>query len=171
MACLLHDVGKLFTAEYYDGKWHFHQHHRIGAQVARKILGRLRMPPDEVDLICHLVRHHMRFQYMLTERGARRFKALDEYPRLIEMARADTKARGGNYTNFNHNLKMLEKAETPEEMSEPLLNGNEIMEFTGLKPGPAIGIIREALLQAQVEGKVTSVPEAVDFVLAYKEAM
>ncbi|EPR41946.1 metal dependent phosphohydrolase [Desulfovibrio sp. X2] len=171
LACLFHDIGKIFTAEYFDDKWHFHQHHRVGAQVTRKILGRLRLPPEEMDLICHLVRHHMRFQYMLTERGARRFMALEEYPRLVEMARADIKAREGNYTNFNHNVKMLEKAKTPEEMSEPLLNGKEIMECTGLTPGPAIGLIRDALLQAQIEGKVRTPDEAVEFVLARKNAM
>lgn len=171
MACLFHDLGKLFTAEYFDGRWHFHQHHRVGAQVTRKILTGLRLPNEDVDLICHLVRHHMRFQYMLTERGARRFMALEEYPRLIEMSRADIKAREGNYTNFNHNMKMLEKAKTPEEMSEPLLNGNEIMEFTGLPPSPAIGMIRDALLKAQIEGKVGSVPEAVEFVLNYKKSL
>ncbi len=169
VACMFHDVGKLFTAENYDGKWHFHQHHRVGAQVARKILSGFRMPPEDVDLICHLVRHHMRFQYMLTERGARRFMALEEYPRLIEINRADIKAREGNYTNFNHNMKLLEKAKTPEEMSEPLLNGNEIMDFTGLRPGPAIGILRDALLKAQIEGLVSSVPEAVDFVMSHKD--
>ena len=166
VACMFHDIGKLFTAEYIEGKWHFHQHHRVGAQVARKLLTGFRMPPEDVDLICHLVRHHMRFQYMLTERGARRFMALEEYPRLIEINRADIKAREGNYTNFNHNMKMLQKAKTPEEMSEPLL---KIMDFTGLKPGPAIGILRDALLKAQIEGVVSSVPEAVDFVMANKD--
>lgn len=168
LACLFHDVGKLFTAEYFDGKWHFHQHHRVGAQVTRKILNRLRMPPCDVDLICHLVRHHMRFHYMLTDKGIRRFKALDEYPRLIELARADTKARGQHFTDFNHNLKMLGRADTPEEMLEPLLNGNEIMDFAHLKPGPLIGMIRDSLLKAQIAGEVTSVPEAVNFVMKAK---
>ena len=49
-------------------------------------------------------------------------------------------------------------------MVEPLLNGNEIMEFTGLPPGPEVGVIREALLQAQIRGEVTDVSSAVAFV-------
>jgi poly(A) polymerase len=84
------------------------------------------------------------------------------------MVRADLKARDGNYTEFNHNLKMLERADIDEDMLEPLLNGHEIMEFTGVKPGPEVGLLRDALLQAQIAGKVTSVPEAVDFVVNYK---
>jgi poly(A) polymerase len=167
LACLFHDVGKLHTAEIVDGHWHFHQHHRVGAKVTRKLLGSLRMPHDEIDLVCHLVRHHMRFNFMLTDKGIRRFRSLDEYPRLIEMARADIKARGGNYKEFNHNLKMLDRTEIREEELEPLLNGKEIMTILGISPGPAVGVIRDALLQAQIMGDVTAVEQAVDFVKKY----
>lgn len=169
LACMFHAVGKLYTAEYFEEKWTFHNYPRLGSKIVRKIMNRLRFLPEDVDLVCHLVRHHTRFHYMLTDRGIRRFKALDEYPRLIEMARADVKARSGNYTEFNHNMKMLERADMPEEALEPLLNGNEIMEFTGLRPGPAVGIIREALLKAQIEGEVNSIPEAVEFIQRYKD--
>lgn len=169
LACLFHDVGKLYTAEFLGGHWSFPQHHRVGAKITRKIMRRLGFLPHEIDLVSHLVRHHMRFHVMLTDKGIRRFKALNDYPRLIEMARADLKARGVAYKEFNHNLKMLERADIPEEVLEPLLNGNEIMEFTGLPPGPRIGVMREALRQAQAAGDVTSVPEAVEFVLRCRD--
>ncbi|EGJ50695.1 HD domain-containing protein [Desulfocurvibacter africanus] len=169
LACLFHDVGKLYTAEHFEGKWNFYQHHKIGAKVTRKILKRLRMDPEDIDLICHLVRQHMRFHFMLTDRGIRRFKALDEYPRLIEIARADIKARGGNYTYFNHNMKYLERADVPEDMLEPLLNGREIMEHTGLKPGPAVGLIRDELLKAQISGEVADTASAIAYVKQYKD--
>ena len=169
MACMLHDVGKLHTVEYANERWMFHQHPHVGAKLARLILRRLEMWPEDIDLISHLVRHHKRFDPMLTERGIRRFKALDEYPRIMEMARANIKAREGSTKAFNHNIKYLERADIPEEMTEPLLNGNEIMDFTGLQPGPVVGVIREALLRAQIEGRVSSVPEAVEFVLSYQE--
>jgi poly(A) polymerase len=173
VACLLHDVGKLKTAEYLDGRWVFYQHHHVGAKLARTILRRLQFLAEDIDLICYLIWHHKRFDFMLTERGIRRFKALDEYPRLIEMARANIKASNGNYTAFNHNMKYLERADIPEEMTEPLLNGNQIMQQAGLKPGPAVGVIREALLKAQIVGEVTSVQEAEAFVRNFqaKEAL
>jgi len=167
LACLFHDVGKLHTASFAGGEMQFYQHHQVGARVTRKILSRLGFPPDEIDLVCHLVRDHMRFHFMLTDRGIRRFKAQDQYPRLIEMARADIKAVNGNYKEFNHNMKMLERTETPEEMLEPLLNGAQIMQLVGLKPGPAVGLIRDALLKAQVSGDVTSRAEAENFVEQY----
>jgi len=167
LACLFHDVGKLHTAEYAGGELRFYQHHQVGAKVARKILSRLGFPPDEVDLMCNLVRGHMHFHFMLTDKGIRRFKALDQYPRLIEMARADIKAVGGTYKEFNHNVKMLERTDTPEEMLEPLLNGAQIMQLIGLKPGPAVGLIRDALLKAQIAGDVASRGDAENFVRKY----
>ena len=83
------------------------------------------------------------------------------------MARAEVKARDGSSTSFNHNMKYLERADTPEQMLEPLLNGNEIMEATRLKPGPLVGIIRDALLQAQIAGDVTDADSARHFVCNY----
>ena len=168
MACLLHDAGKMQSAQYADAEWFFAQHHIVGAHLARKILRRLGFVPEDIALICHLIRNHKRFDYMLNEKGIRRFKGLDEYPRLIEMARANIQAKGGSYKAFNHNIKYLERADVPEEMTEPLLNGNEIMDFTDLQPGPLVGVIRKALLQAQIEGRVSSVPEAIDFICWYK---
>lgn len=165
MACLFLGVGKLYTAEYATGEWDFSQYHLVGAKVTRKILNRLRLDPGEIDLVCSLVRNHTRLHYMLTDKGIRRFHAQEEYLRLIEIARAEVTARGGNFTEFNHNMKLLERVDTPEQMLEPLLNGNEIMEFTGLKPGPSVGIIRQALLKAQIAGEVSTIPEAVDFVI------
>ncbi len=167
MAMLFHDVGKLFTGEFFNGQWNYYQHHRVGAKVTRKILRRLHFAPEDIDLICHLVNNHMRFHFMLTDRGLRRFKGLDEYPRLIAMTRADLRAGNGSYTSFNHNLKYLGRAETPEQMLEPLLNGNEIMQETQLSPGPLVGVIREALLQAQIAGKIPDREAAITFVKTY----
>jgi len=167
LACMFHDVGKLYTAEYSDGQWSFLQHHRVGAKVTRKILNRLHFPAEDIDLICTLVRDHMRPHFMLTDKGIRRLMAIDEYPRILEMVRADIKARGGSYREFNHNLKMLERGDTPEEALEPFLNGRDIMQATGLNPGPTVGIIRDALLKAQIAGDVTGIEEAKDFVVRY----
>jgi poly(A) polymerase len=92
---------------------------------------------------------------------------VDEYPRILEMVRADIKARGGSYREFNHNLKMLERADIPEEALEPMLNGNEIMQATGLKPGPTVGLIRDNLLKAQIAGEVLDYDGAIKYVQEY----
>ncbi len=168
-ACMFKDVGKLYTAEYINGAWTFYQCHFVGAKVTRRILQRLRFDPVDTDLICLLVKNHDRFNYMLTDRGLQHFKALDEFPRLIEIARATIKATNGSYAAFNSNMKNLERTATPGEMPEPLLNGNEIMDFAGIRPGPAVGLIREALIAAQITGEVLTVPDAVEFIARYKD--
>ena len=167
MAMLFHDVGKLFTGEFINGHWSYYQHHRVGAKVTRKILRRLHFNHEDIDLLCHLVNHHMHFHFMMTDRGIRKFTALSEYKRLIAMAKADLKANEGSTTSFNHNMKYLNRAETPEQMLEPLMNGNEIMQETGLAPGPLVGVIREALLQAQISGEVSDINSAKLFVKDY----
>lgn len=167
MAMLFHDVGKLFTAEYFDGRWTYYQHHRVGAKVTRKILRRLHFDLADADLICHLVNQHMRFHFMMTDRGIRRFKSLQETSRLIAMAKADLQARDDSFTSFNHNMKYLARAETPERLLEPLLNGNEIMRETSLSPGPLVGDIRDALLEAQKIGQVIDRESAIIFVKHY----
>ncbi|WP_462325884.1 HD domain-containing protein [Desulfoplanes sp.] len=169
LTCIFLDLGKVFTGESFEGNLLFYQHHQVGAKVTRKILRRLGFAPEDIDLVCHLVKHHMRFHFMLNDKGIRRFKGLDEYPRLIELARAEVKASKGTYTEFNHNMKMLERADIDEDMLEPLLNGQKIMELAKIHPGPMVGLIRDALLQAQISGDVNSVDEAKQFVVDYKE--
>lgn len=170
MAMLFHDIGKLYTAEYFDNEWTYYQHHRVGAKVTRKILRRFHFDIADTDLICALVNNHMNFHFMLTDRGIRRFKALGETGRLIAMARADLLSKDDNLTSFNHNIKYLARAETPEEMLEPLLNGNEIMEYTHLSPGPQVGILRNALLEAQKCGDVKDRDSAIAFVCSNVKA-
>jgi len=167
VACLFHDVGKLYTAEFYDEKWHFLQHHRVGAKATRRILKRLRFEEKDIDLICDLVQNHMRPHFMLTDKGIRRLRSLDEYPRIMEMVRADIKARDASWREYNHNLKMAERADIPDNEIEPLLDGNQIMELTELHPGPVIGKIREDLLKAQIAGSVNDIPQAEVFVKDY----
>lgn len=169
VATLFHDIGKLYTAEYIDVHWTFYQHHRVGAGVTRKILRRLHFDSEDIDTICHLVRHHMHFHFMLTDRGLRRFKTLPENARLMAICRADIQARNGSYTSFNHNQKYLERTETAEIMLEPLLNGNEIMEHINLPPGPIVGEIRDALLKAQKSGDVVNRDDAIAFVKNYSQ--
>ena len=132
VACLFHDLGKLYTAEFYDDKWNFLQHHRVGAKAARPILKRLRFEEQDIDLVCDLVKNHMRPHFMLTDKGIKRLRSLDEYPRIMEMVRADIKARDGSWREFNHNLKMAERADIPVDEVEPFLDGNQIMTITDL---------------------------------------
>ena len=165
VATLFHQVGKSFTAEHFDGRWYFFQYHRIGASMTRKILRRFYFDAEDIEIIGNVVRNHVRFQSMMTDRGIRQFLEMPDTDRIIELSRASIEATtDGNYTNFNHNLKYMERGDKPLAMLEPLLNGNEIMEYTNLAPGPKIGAMRDALLNAQILGSVRTPEEAIAFV-------
>ncbi|MFG6359694.1 HD family phosphohydrolase [Taurinivorans muris] len=166
VAVLFHAIGKAYAAERVDDRWYFTQFHRIGAKITRKILYRMHFESDDIDTICAIIGNQIRFQSMMTDRGMQKFLELPHQERLIELARAQIKAiPNGNYTNFNHNIKFMERGTTPLSMREPLLNGNEIMEYTNLAPGPKVGRLREALLNAQVIGEVKNTEEAIRFVI------
>lgn len=167
LGCLFHDIGKPTTAEFINEEVTFYEHSRVGAKITRKILARLSFMPEDIDIVCDLVRHHMRFNFMLNDRGIREFKALGDYQRLIEIARANIKAKDANYKEFNHNLKMLERTDISPEDLEPFLNGEQIMELVGLSPGPAVGLIRKALLKAQVSRDVLNAEQAAHWVKEY----
>lgn len=168
VATLFHQIGKPITAQNFQGQWFFFQHHRVGAAITRSILGRLYFDAEDIEIISSIIRNYIRFQSMMTDSGIHHFMALSETERIIELNRAIIKATiDANYTNFNHNLKYMERADQPLNMLEPLLNGNEIMKHTGLPPGPKIGVLREELLNAQILGNVQNQEEAISFVRSY----
>lgn len=165
VATLFHQVGKLYSAEKHDGRWLFFQHHRIGAKVANMRLRKLGFDCNDVDTICNVISNHIRFQSMMADRGIHKFLEIMDKERLIELSRAQIKATpDGNYTNFNHNIKYMDRGEQPLQKLKPFLNGNEIMECTKLAPGRIIGDLREALLNAQICGDVNNREEAIEFV-------
>lgn len=172
VAVLFHQVGKIYAAEHYEGKWCFFQHHRIGAKIARKRLRHLNFTMEDVETVYNIVDNQVRFQSMMTDRGIHYFLQIPDTTRLIELSRAQIKATpDGNYTNFNHNLKFMKRGNKPLSMLEPLLNGNEIMECTGILPGPNVGLLREALLNAQILGEVQNPEQAVAFVKSLKDKL
>lgn len=172
VATLFHQIGKSITTEQIGGRWYFFQYHRVGASIARKVLRRLHFDAEDIEIICNMARNHIRFQSMMTDRGIRQFLELPDTERVIELSRAIIKATSeANYTNFNHNLKYMERGDTPLSMLEPLLNGNEIMEYATLAPGPKVGIIREALLNAQIADEVHDTSEAIVFIKSFIEKL
>lgn len=168
VATLFHQIGKPLTAQNYQGQWFFFQHHRIGAAITRSVLGRLFFNAEDIEIISSIIGNYVRFQSMMTDAGIHHFMELPQTERIIELNRAIIKATiDANYTNFNHNLKYMERADQPLNTLDPLLNGNEIMKHTGLPPGPKIGVLRDELLNAQILGNVTNQEEAISFVRSY----
>ncbi len=183
-SALLHDIAKPHTFELRDGKATFYNHDKLGAQMSRDILKRLRLGDDAIQFVSKLVEHHLRPFYLreafkkgeLTNRGKAKFwrDCGDIAGWLFLHAIADAFASGDDQEEISwllktiHELEDFRKRELSKIPTEPLLSGDEIMEILGVGPGPKVGEIKRALEQAQWEGIVKTKEEAINFVKSQK---
>jgi putative nucleotidyltransferase with HDIG domain len=163
-AALLHDVAKPETIQFAD-RIRFHGHAEKGADLARRILTRLRCSNELSEAVAALVGSHMRFQDVpkLGEAAFRRFLRLPHFEELLRLHRADC-------------LGSLKAAETLELIAHrratltdvdlhpaPLLRGDDLIEL-GYQPGPAMGEILRALEEEQLEGRLRTREAATNWV-------
>jgi tRNA nucleotidyltransferase (CCA-adding enzyme) len=161
ISALLHDVGKPRTRAFSDktSDWTFYDHERVGAEIADPICLRLRFSNEERARITHLVRHHL-FHYSdeWTDAAVRRWirrvgkERIEDLYRLNE---ADVRAKGRDCTPDLAALDGLrvhvEKvlAQGAALSTRDLgVNGRDLMKELGITPGPIIGELLEALLEA-----------------------
>ncbi|MDX3194208.1 CCA tRNA nucleotidyltransferase [Streptomyces sp. MN03-5084-2B] len=153
LAALLHDVGKPATREFQPGGGvSFHHHEVVGARMARKRLRALKFSKEIVDDVSQLVFLHLRFHGYgkgeWTDSAVRRY-VTDAGPlltRLHKLVRADCTTRNrrkaaalqATYDDLEARIAAL-KAKEDLDRVRPDLNGEEIMELLGLKPGPDVG--------------------------------
>lgn len=167
-AALLHDVGKPGTAAWDAGqrRWRFNGHADLGASMSREILGRLRAGNRLQEEVECMVQHHMDFQHVRQMRAStlRRMMGRPTFQRELELHRAD--CLGSNGFTDNHEFLLAKAEEFLDEpvVPRPLLNGDEVMELTGLKPGPALGRLLRELHDRQLEGDLGSPEEARQWV-------
>jgi len=163
-AVLLHDVGKPPTFERAPDRIRFNDHDRIGAEMAEAILRRLRFSNDQIEKIVLCVREHMRFQFVKEMRPAKlkRILARDTFPEELELHRIDCAASHRNLENYEF-LKTKAAEMPPETVKpEPLLNGHDLLAL-GLRPGPMVGQILREVEELQLEERLKSRAEALEF--------
>jgi poly(A) polymerase len=168
LAALLHDVGKPKTRGFGPSGVTFHHHEVVGARMARERLIALRYPADLIDDVTKLVELHLRFHtYKMgwTDSAVRRYvrdagPLLDD---LNELTRCDCTTRNAKKAAaLAHRMDDLEARiaalAEKEELAKikPALNGDQIMAFLGVPPGPLVGEARDFLLELRLdEGPMT----------------
>lgn len=172
MAILLHDCAKPATrVDKPDGSVSFHEHQTIGADIARGVYQRLRFSNQEIEYMCKVIAGHMRpgqlySQPETTAKAAYRFfrdlkeSAVD----TLLHALADHMATRGPLLQEHHwayqaawtdaMLGFYWDAEA-EQKRVPLLDGHTLMQELGLAAGPQVGLLLEAIREAQAAGEVT----------------
>ena len=178
LACLLHDVAKPQTKTLTEsGRARFLGHTKEGAQLSRQILRRLRFSQQEAAYIQMLVHDHLRPAQISTE-GLPSNRAVYRFFRdtgdagfgVLYLALADYLAcRGPLYTMrewtevcelTDYIIKEHARQEQTVKPSR-LVDGNTIMDLLGIQPGPTVGRILNAVIEAQVSGEVTTREEAL----------
>ncbi|MGA9776201.1 MAG: HD domain-containing protein, partial [Candidatus Dormiibacterota bacterium] len=159
LAALLHDVGKPLTVGSSDSGPTFYRHQQVGAEIARDLLRRLRLPGAEVDQVARLVELHMRpIQYRpeWADSAVRRLwhEAGELLPELLELARADTRASTfpGTAGLDELEIRLAEVARAhPQGLRAPV-NGTQLRAWRQLPEGPWIGRALKLLVDATVAG-------------------
>ena len=161
---LLHDVGKPSTFRIAD-RIRFDGHDRVGAAMARRICRRLRLSNAETEAVSTLVVNHMRFKDVRQMRLStlKRFMAAPTFPEELKLHRADCLASHGDLTNWRFLRKKLKELPPQELKPKRLIDGNDLLQL-GYSEGPLIGTILKAVEERQLEGVLTSKPQALDWV-------
>ncbi len=161
---LLHDVGKPSTFRMAD-RIRFDGHVEAGEELARSILGRLRVSNEETDQIIALIGNHMRFKDAphMRESTLKRFIRLNDFEEHLELHRLDCSSSHGHLDNYEF-VKSRYDAAPPEELRPPrLLTGNDLIE-AGYPPGPIFSRMLEAVEDAQLDGRIQSKAQALELV-------
>ena len=172
LAALLHDVGKPRTRGFGPGGVTFHHHEVVGARMARERMTALRYPTDLVDDVTKLVELHLRFHtYRMgwTDSAVRRYvrDAGDLLADLNELTRCDCTTRDARRAaELGRRMDELEEriarlAEQEELASiRPALDGNQVMKFLGVAPGPVVGEALSYLLDLRLDEGPLAEPDA-----------
>ena len=161
-ATLLHDIAKPQTKKIISGDATFYNHDIVGAKVVNKIVTRLKFSKDDADKVVNLVRNHM-FYYNVdevTEAAVRRLLVKvgkENIKDLIDLRIGDRLGSGvpkAKPYKLRHLEYMIEKV-SQDAISVKMLkiNGDEMMKFLGIEPGPKIGAILDVLLSEVIENQ------------------
>jgi poly(A) polymerase len=183
-AALMHDIAKPKTKRFIEGTgWTFHGHDEIGARWQDRIFRRMKLPLKERDYVATLVRMHHRPMALVdegvTDAAIRRLvvdagEYLDD---LFTLCRADITSRDarrvrqylGNYDRVVERILEVQEKDRLRAFQSPV-RGEEIMEICGVGPSRDVGVLKKAIEEAILDGRIPNEYEAArDYLLTIKD--
>lgn len=167
LAVLLHDIAKppTFTFDEAAQRIRFNGHDMMGAQMAEKILRRLKYPNHVIDAAVSMVARHMRFMNVRKMRTAKlkRFMAAPDFTDELELHRVDCASSNGFTDNYEFLLERREEFANEPLIPPPLVTGGDLIAM-GLPPGPRFKELLEAVQTEQLEGRLNDRETALAWV-------
>ena len=162
---LLHDVGKPATFRAAPDRIRFDGPVGVGVKIAEEICRRLRFSSDDTEQVLALVDNHMRFGHVtrMKESTLKKFLRMPGFDEHLALHRADSLASHGNLSTYQLIQKKLAEIPPAEIRPAALVTGDDLI-AAGYAPGPRFREILEAVEDAQLEGRLLSRDQALEFV-------
>lgn len=180
-AALLHDIGKAPTKKFVEGiGWTFHGHEFLGSKMVKNLFYRLKLPMgSDMKYVQKLVKLSSRPISLIddgtSDSALRRllFDAGEDLEDLFILNKADITTKNSSKQakfkkNFEYVAFKIKEVEEKDQVRnfQPPISGEEIMELFNLKPGREIGILKEKVKEAILEGEIgNDKDEARNFVI------
>jgi poly(A) polymerase len=171
LGVLLHDIGKPST--YCEQpcpsgggvRIRFPNHAPVGAEMAERILLRLRQPSARIEAVKSLVSGHMQFveAHKMRRAKLRRFLGSVSFTRMLELMRLDILWSNNDFTTWLYLQEAFESFRAEPVLPAPLVRGRDLLAW-GVRPGPQMGALLDELYDAQLEGRVRTAEEARAYV-------
>lgn len=186
-SALLHDIGKAPTKKFVEGTgWTFHGHEFLGSKMVKTLFQRLKLPlGSDMKYVQKMVKLSSRPIALITDDASdsalRRllFDAGENLEDLFTLCKADITTKNSKKQekfkrNFEYVAVKIKEVEEKDQVRnfQPPITGEEIMEMFHLKPGREIGILKEKVKEAILEGEIPNEKEeATKFVIAEAEKL
>lgn len=177
-AALMHDIAKPKTKRFQEGSgWTFHGHEEVGARWQNRIFKRMKLPNRGRDYVAKMVQLHHRPMALVdegvTDSAIRRLvvDAGEDLNDLFILCRADITSKNpakvkrylANYEHVVERIKEVEEKDRLRAFQSPV-RGEEIMEICGIPPSRAVGLLKTAIEEAILDGRI---PNEYDAAKAY----
>ena len=186
-SALLHDIGKAPTKKFVEGTgWTFHGHEFLGSKMTKTLFQRLKLPlGSDMKYVQKMVKLSSRPIALITDDASdsalRRllFDAGENLEDLFTLCKADITTKNSKKQekfkrNFEYVAVKIKEVEEKDQVRnfQPPITGEEIMEMFNLKPGREIGILKEKVKEAILEGEIPNEKEeATKFVIVEAEKL